>query len=76
MNTSHFNSIADIMGNKVKVTIDRVGYRNREIANSPERKKLYMANAKSDSVSINSTAGHIFNRSVAAGALSCGGLVL
>lgn len=74
MHTVHVHSIEEITGNNVTVT-RRIGNWNREFSNTPGRSKWYIANAKSDSVSINNIP-YIFNKRVAVGALPFGGSIL
>ncbi len=74
MHKVHVNSIDEITGNNVTVT-RRIGDWNPELANTLGRSKWHIANAKSDSVSINNIP-YIFNKRVAVRALPFGGLVL
>lgn len=74
MNTNRFNSMMEIVRNKVELAI-HVGKRPGDGAIRTVVKKLNLANVRFDSASAINTSGLVFSEGIALNALSCGGFV-
>ncbi|OIQ96384.1 hypothetical protein GALL_216630 [mine drainage metagenome] len=73
MNENRFNSIMDVVRNKMEMTI-HIGKRIGDGVITAERKKLNMA-VWFDSASVINSSGLVVGKGIAVDALSCGGFV-